>query len=132
MPTKNQWLLDHAANVYSQAGEDGVLAKVLEVIGASTKWCVEFGAWDGKYLSNTYNLIESQGFSAVMIEGSAKRHRDLVATFRDNPRVIPLHAFVGFTAQDGLDAILARRRFRSTSTCYRSTSTATTITSGRP
>ena len=85
MPTKNQWLLDHAANVHSQAGEDGVLAKVLEIIGASTKWCVEFGAWDGKYLSNTYNLIESQGFSAVMIEGSEKRHGDLVATFRGQP-----------------------------------------------
>jgi hypothetical protein len=108
MPNKNQWLLDHAANVHSQAGEDGVIAKVLEVIGAPTKWCVEFGAWDGKYLSNTYNLIANQGFSAVMIEGSAKRHRDLVATFKDNPRVIPLHAFVGFTAEDGLDTILSK------------------------
>lgn len=108
MPNKSQWLLDHAANVYSQAGEDGVLAKVLEIIGEDTKWCVEFGAWDGRYLSNTCNLIESRGYSAVMIEGSAKRHRDLVATFKDNPRVFPLHVFVGFTANDGLDAILAK------------------------
>jgi hypothetical protein len=108
MPTNDKWLLDHAANVYSQAGEDGVLAKILDVLGDGNKWCVEFGAWDGKYLSNTYNLVEKRGFSAVMIEGSAKRHRDLVASFKDNPRIVPVHAFVGFTPADGLDAILAR------------------------
>jgi hypothetical protein len=108
MSADNKWLLTHAANVHSQAGEDGIIAKILEIIGANTKWCVEFGAWDGKYLSNTYNLIANSGFSAVMIEGSAKRCRDLVATFKDNPRVIPLHAFVGFTAADGLDTILAK------------------------
>jgi hypothetical protein len=108
MSTNNKWLLEHAANVHSQAGEDGIVAKVLDVIGTPTKWCVEFGAWDGKYLSNTYNLIANRGFSAVMIEGSAKRHRDLLATFKDNPRVIALHAFVGFTAEDRLDTILAR------------------------
>lgn len=108
MPNRNQWLLEHAGNVYSQAGEDGVLAKVLDVIGEGTKWCVEFGAWDGKYLSNTYNLIENRGFSAVMIEGSAKRYRDLVETFKDNPRVHPLHAFVGFQPSDSLDVVLAK------------------------
>ena len=108
MPANNQWLLEHAANVHSQAGEDGILAKILEVIGAGTNWCVEFGAWDGKYLSNTYNLIESRGFSAVMIEGSKKRHRDLVAAFKNNPRIVPVNAFVGFTATDGLDSILAK------------------------
>lgn len=107
MPTNDKWLLDHAANVYSQAGEDGILAKILDVLGEGTKWCVEFGAWDGKYLSNTYNLVENRGFSAVMIEGSAKRYRDLVASFKDNPRIVPVHAFVGFTPADGLDAILA-------------------------
>ena len=108
MPHNDKWLLDYAANVHSQAGEDGILGKVLEVIGAPTRWCVEFGAWDGKYLSNTYNLIANHGFSAVMIEGSTKRYQDLAAAFKDNPRVIALNAFVGFTAADGLDTILAR------------------------
>jgi hypothetical protein len=108
MPHNDKWLLEHAANVHSQAGEDGILGKVLEVIGAPTRWCVEFGAWDGKYLSNTYNLIANHEFSAVMIEGSTKRYRDLVAAFNDNPRVIALNAFVGFTAADGLDTILAK------------------------
>jgi hypothetical protein len=108
MPQNNRWLLDHAADVTSQNGEDGIIAKVLEVLGEPRGWCVEFGAWDGRYLSNTYNLIANKGFSAVMIEGSARRCRDLQATFKDNPRVLALNAFVGFTADDGLDAILSR------------------------
>ena len=108
MPQNNRWLLDHAADVTSQNGEDGIIAKVLEVLGEPRGWCVEFGAWDGRYLSNTYDLIANKGFSAVMIEGSARRCRDLQATFKDNPRVLALNAFVGFTADDGLDAILSR------------------------
>jgi hypothetical protein len=104
----NRWLLDFAANVNSQNGEDGILAKVLEVIGVSNGWCVEFGAWDGRHLSNTYSLISDRGFSAVVIEGSTRRFRDLVATFRDNSRVTTVNSYVGFTAADGLDSILAR------------------------
>jgi hypothetical protein len=108
MPANNKWLLEYAANVHSQAGEDGIIAKILELIGTPTKWCVEFGAWDGRYLSNTYNLIATRGFSAVLIEGSRKRYRDLVETFKDNPRIVPVNAFVGFSAADSLDTILAK------------------------
>ena len=104
----NRWLLEHAANVTSQNGEDGIIAKILEVIGTPCGWCVEFGAWDGRYLSNTHNLIANRGFFAVMIEGSAKRFRDLEAAFKGNSKVYPVNAFVGFTEADGLDAILAR------------------------
>jgi hypothetical protein len=104
----DRWLLEHAANVTSQNGEDGIIAKTLEVIGEPRGWCVEFGAWDGRHLSNTYDLIQSRGFSAVMIEGSASRFHDLQAAFANNPRVIAVNAFVGFTAADGLDSILAR------------------------
>jgi hypothetical protein len=106
--SKDRWLLGHASNVTSQNGEDGIIAKILEVLGPPRGWCVEFGAWDGRHLSNTYNLIANRGFYAVMIEGSAKRFRDLEAAFKGNPKVYPLNAFVGFTESDGLDALLAR------------------------
>jgi hypothetical protein len=106
MGMDSKWLLEFATNVHSQKGEDGIIAKILEVIGSTRGWCVEFGAWDGEHLSNTYNLIANHGFSAVLIEGSAERFKVLVDRFRANPRVVPLNAFVGFTAQDGLDAIL--------------------------
>jgi hypothetical protein len=37
----------HARNVTSQYGEDGIIARIFELIGARSKWCVEFGASDG-------------------------------------------------------------------------------------
>lgn len=103
----SKWLLKFAGNVRSQTGEDGIIAKILEVIGTKQGWCVEFGAWDGEHLSNTYNLIANRGFSAVLIEGSANRFRLLTEKFRDNRNVTPLNTFVGFTPEDGLDKILA-------------------------
>jgi hypothetical protein len=41
-------------NVYSQNGEDGIIDYILNKIPDKDNWCCEFGAWDGKYLSNTY------------------------------------------------------------------------------
>jgi hypothetical protein len=68
------WLLDFARNDFSQAGEDGVLEKILELLPETQdRWCDEFGAWDGEYLSNTASLIKNKGFSAVMIEANRSR-----------------------------------------------------------
>ena len=102
------WLSRFARNVTSQYGEDGIIEKVLEVIGVKDKWCVEFGSWDGKTCSNTYYLITDKGYSAVLIEGNPKRYKDLLKTFGDNDRVIPLNAFVGFDNENDLDSILKK------------------------
>jgi hypothetical protein len=101
-------LLDYASNVYSQSGEDGILAKILERLPARDRWCVEFGAWDGQHLSNTCNVIERQDYSAVLIEGDKKRFDELTRRYAGNARVIAINAFVGFTPADGLDALLAK------------------------
>jgi hypothetical protein len=100
-------LLDFAKNEYSQTGEDGILSKIFEIIGVRDRWCVEFGAWDGQYLSNTFNLIQNAGYSAVLMEGSTPRFKEMAARFSGNSNVIPLNCFVGFTAEDGLDKILS-------------------------
>ena len=55
-------------NVYSQNGEDGVINALLAIFRIRHGWVCEFGAWDGRYLSNTFNLVEN-GFSGVFIEG---------------------------------------------------------------
>jgi len=102
----NHWLNGFATNVNSQTGEDGIIEKVLESISDSNRWCVEFGAWDGRYLSNTYNLIANRGYSAVLVEGDRKKFRQLQKNFRANEKVIPIHAFVGFEEHDGLDSLL--------------------------
>lgn len=100
------WLSQHAANVTSQFGEDGLIAKALEVIGENDRWCVEFGAWDGVHYSNTHALIRDRGYAAVLIEAQAARLERLRQTYADRPGVIALRALVGFGAEDGLDALL--------------------------
>jgi hypothetical protein len=101
------WLIEFGRNYHSQAGEDGIVEKILALLPANDRWCVEFGAWDGLHLSNSRHLIEDRGYLAVLIEGSSERFADLRRNYAANPRVTALNAFVGFTAADGLDALLA-------------------------
>lgn len=98
----------YARDVTSQHGEDGIIEQVLQTLPETDGWCVEFGAWDGKFLSNTYNLIANKGYSAVLIEGSRRRFRDLQATHGGNERVHLLNAMVGIGADDNLDSLLSR------------------------
>lgn len=103
----NAWLNEYARSVTSQGGEDGIIEQVLKTIGATDKWCVEFGSWDGVKLSNTYNLIANEGYHGVLIECHEKRFGDLLNTYKDNDRVIPLNRLVGFDSDNCLDKILA-------------------------
>ena len=40
----------------TQNGEEGIINAIFEKIGFTNKICVDLGAWDGKWLSNTYFL----------------------------------------------------------------------------
>lgn len=97
----------HASNVTSQFGEDGIISKILELIKPINRWCVEFGAWDGKYLSNTWNLINNKGWSGVLIEGDSDR---FMALQEDNAsrlnQVLVRHGYVGWQTNDSLDSYL--------------------------
>ena len=105
--TKNDlWLTEYARNVTSQYGEDGIIEKVLDVIGVNDNCCVEFGSWDGKLCSNTFHLITEKGYSAVLIEGNPKRYKDLLNTYSDNDKVNAINTFVGFDKKYCLDSIL--------------------------
>lgn len=83
-------LSDYSKKIYSQNGEDGIIDQILKMIpeNKKTNWCVEFGAWDGKHLSNTYNLIHNKNYSAVLIEGDQKKHKELVKNFESNQKVL--------------------------------------------
>jgi hypothetical protein len=97
----------YEANVASQCGEDGVIARALELIGTRDRWCVEFGAWDGRYASNSYRLIAQEGYRAVLIEADPERCRQLARTHADRPEVIVMGRLVGFEGPERLDRILA-------------------------
>lgn len=101
-------LLRFRRNINSQAGEDGVLAELLRRLGVEKGWFCEFGAWDGKYLSNTYLLLEN-GWSGVMIEGDEQRYADLQKLAdRSNGRLYPICRYVSSEeGADSLDSLLS-------------------------
>lgn len=100
------WLLNFKSDTYSQTGEDGIIKKILEILPKKDKWCVEFGAWDGVFLSNTRNLIKNKNYSAILIEGSKTKFKDLQRNYSQNQKVIAMNRFVGFNKKNNLDQIL--------------------------
>lgn len=95
-------------NITSQCGEDGIIEKIFTIIGYNNKWCVEFGAWDGKQYSNTYNLIKNNGWSGILIEGNSERFKQLVETYTGNDHAHLVCETVGFDPEsNSLDYILA-------------------------
>ena len=71
-------LTPNESRVYSQGGEDGVLQTIYDAIGTTGKNFVEFGAWDGKHLSNTANLRLHHGWTGLLMERSDRGDGELV------------------------------------------------------
>ena len=63
-------------NIYSQNGEDGILEEIIKRINLKEIEVCEFGAWDGKHYSNTFNLVENYSAKAVYIEQDSARFND--------------------------------------------------------
>ena len=101
-------LSEYKENINSQHGEDGIIKELLNRLEETTEldfWCVEFGAWDGIYLSNTYNLIKNRGYNAVLIEANEGKFKELQKNLpTDN--VIKINNFVEFDGEHTLDNIL--------------------------
>lgn len=100
-----------AKNITSQFGEDGVIEYLFSKIGISNDaWCVEFGAWDGEYLSNTYNLVFNQGFNCVYIEGDQQKAKDLRKKVEklEKQKIFVLNNFVESQGENALDSLLAK------------------------
>lgn len=105
-----QLLSRFAKNVFSQAGEDGILEKIFEILPFSDreKWCVEVGAWDGIHFSNTRNLIFNKGWSGVLIEGDKKRCVSLKETYKNNSKIECICSMVSFEGESSLDELLGK------------------------
>ncbi len=87
----------YRSNFYSQNGEDGVIAEILNRLGLTKNYLnlvvVEFGAWDGIFYSNTFRLVEL-GAKALYIEGSKSRFNILRKLSDKYKNVIPVNAYV--------------------------------------
>lgn len=81
-------------SVFSQFGEDGVVEKIFELIPPTTKYVVEFGAYDGVHNSNSRNLILNHGWGGLQMEGHPKRAASMVELYKDNPKVTAKHAWI--------------------------------------
>ena len=102
-------LIEHSENRYSQNGEDGIIREIFRRLKITDGWFVEFGAWDGIHLSNSYNLAAHHGWSGVYIEGSPQKFQDLLQTVAKFPgKLHPICAMVGFEGDGKLDDLLAR------------------------
>jgi hypothetical protein len=107
-PPLNQF----SKNIHSQNGEDGIIHEILNRLGLGeykNLWCVEFGAWDGIHLSNTFALVED-GWNAVYIEGESNRYQDLLKTKQKFSKIFSVEAFVARYPDEvnSLDNILAK------------------------
>lgn len=114
---ESTYLLQYARIVTSQYGEDGILEKIFEIIPPANQYCVEIGAFDGKLLSNTWNLIVHHGWHGVMIEGRNLLFQQLRDRYspenpeiegRHSQNVTLIHEYAAFEGEKSLDGLLAK------------------------
>ncbi|MCL4352882.1 MAG: FkbM family methyltransferase [Patescibacteria group bacterium] len=102
-------LIGHKKNYFSQNGEDGIIERIFSIIGAPTKKCCEFGAWDGIHFSNTRRLILN-GWRAVLIEGNKERFQQLRQNYVPNERVHCINKYI-LARPDTLGRVCKRQGF---------------------
>lgn len=108
---RNFDFLSYKRNVTSQSGEDGIIEEIIKRFkDKSDKKCCEFGAFDGKSLSNTYNLITNHDFEGLLIEGNKKRCNEIDKNF-PGKKIIKSNSFVNFLEGNTLDCILEKHNF---------------------
>lgn len=99
-------LLEYRHNITSQCGEDGIIDRLIQLICPENKFCVEFGAWDGRHFSNCYNLIVNRKWTSIMIEANDVKYKELLSTYDGNKNVKSINKLVEFEGPNTLDNIL--------------------------
>lgn len=86
-------------NIYSQNGEDGILEQLLLELGIERGSFCEFGAADGMYSSNTYNLIQ-KGFWGLAIECDKSLYERCAERYAPYPNVQVVHGMVLYASEE--------------------------------
>jgi len=106
-------MLKYRKNVYSQNGEDGILEEVIKQLNIHNGTFVEFGAWDGKYLSNTYYFYEKFNFSGVYIESDSEKFKELKNLCdSSNNKLSAINSIVSEKDESSLDFLLNKTELR--------------------
>lgn len=74
------------AGRYSQNGEAGIIDEALRRIGYTKGHCVEVGANDGRYCSNTAHLID-KGWTGLFVDANYDLYLKCKENWKHNPRV---------------------------------------------
>ena len=106
--------LQYTRNVYSQNGEDGIIEEIFKRLNIKNGKFIEFGAWDGKHLSNSYKLFE-EGWSGIYIEADKDKFNDLKNNFSHVERIDSINKCVGTTGEELLDNIIDNSKFKDQS-----------------
>jgi len=102
----------YAKNITSQHGEDGILKYIIDSLGDKiSKKCCEFGAWDGIFASNCYNLWCNEKWKTLLIEGDSEKYKDLISNTVDLDHVNTECCLVQSKGENSLDSILERYDF---------------------
>jgi hypothetical protein len=86
-------LTSYELRVFSQNGEDGVLAEILRRAGPGTQTFVEFGTEAG-YEATCVYLADVAGWAGFFVEGADEAHKLLEAKYRHRPDVVTHKAFL--------------------------------------
>ena len=105
--------------IYSQSGEEGILEFLLNQTNNNLLKnlnIIEFGAWDGIHLSNTFYFVKKYNANAIFIEKDRKKFLDLAKTSKKFPKIIAVNCGVSSNIKSkfSLDNILKKHyKFKS-------------------
>ena len=104
----NKFWTKYKNNVNSQHGEDGCINELFKRLDIKDGgWACEFGAADGKWLSNTFNLVQKKNFNCVMIENKISSYEKLLETKKKFSKIVAINKRVDYgKGKDTLDNIL--------------------------
>lgn len=102
-------LSDFSFNKFSQFGEDGVIQKIFEILGTTSKLCLEVGAGDGPGGSNIAHLWKNLGWKAILIEGHPEQFKTLEASVKeyDNCKLVKSYIEKDEKLGNTIDSIVA-------------------------
>jgi hypothetical protein len=99
----------YSHNITSQHGEDGILSYIISSLGSKIiQTCCEFGAWDGVFASNCYDLWSSKEWSAILIEGNKEKYEALLQNTKKFENVTCQNHYVELRNKNSLDDIFIK------------------------